>query len=668
MAPIRPRTVHSARTVPAAKKRRVVMTLGEKIKVLDELSRGVSVAEVGRRYHCNESTIRGIRNASDQIRESVRTTTSVSAKVACVSRRDPILEKMEIAVSQWMESQNRKKCDVNYGAVKAKALKVYATISKREQEKRLADGAGPSAGNTEDHGATSTGTRTGASTNPFQASKGWFDNFKKRQNLHAVSRHGESGSADVEAASKFKEEFAKFILEEGYRPEQVFNADETGLFYKKVGRKTYVSKEIKKLPGYKINKDRVTIMVAGCATGDYKCKPMMIHRSQNPRALKGKNKAVLPVFWRANKKAWMTAKLFEDWFHQCFVPEVEKFLERKNVSFKALLLLDNAPGHCARTLSLDHPNVKTMFLPPNTTSILQPMDQGVIKSFKAHYTRIVYSRAIDVLDTSDGMTMLDFWKAYNIRDCIEVVKEAWDSVTTPTLNACWNHLWPKVVNNFHGFPTIRNEARTIVTLAHRIGGEGFTDMTVDDVEELIDSHDQELTEEELVAMVEEEMLGGDPDPDDEDDEEVAEGQSRTASLTTTHLRSLFQQVDTLCTQVMEQDPLLDRAIKFKRGQEMLLAPYKEVYRLLLMNASQTSITGFFRPISATPTASTSSATAPPHGSPSTSHSSLPATPHGSPVSSPLPHSPLPNPEDFIEVEDSEAVENQEVDVDDPLSL
>ena len=74
-------------------------------------------------------------------------------------------------------------------------------------------------------------------------------------------------------------------------------------------------------------------------------------------------------------------------FQNCFVQEVETYLARKNLHVKALLLLDNAPGHSACTLNLDHPAVKVMFLPPNTTFILQAMDRGVIR---AHYTRIVY--------------------------------------------------------------------------------------------------------------------------------------------------------------------------------------------------------------------------------------------------------------------------------------
>jgi len=34
----------------------------------------------------------------------------------------------------------------------------------------------------------------GSSAEEFKASKGWFDNFKKRTGIHSVVRHGEAAS------------------------------------------------------------------------------------------------------------------------------------------------------------------------------------------------------------------------------------------------------------------------------------------------------------------------------------------------------------------------------------------------------------------------------------------------------------------------------------------
>jgi hypothetical protein len=57
-------------------------------------------------------------------------------------------------------------------------------------------------------------------------------------------------------------------------------------------------------------------------------KPGVVYRAKNPRALKNNNNKFLPVFWQHNLKAWVTAGLFTEWFHQCFILEVKEYLEK----------------------------------------------------------------------------------------------------------------------------------------------------------------------------------------------------------------------------------------------------------------------------------------------------------------------------------------------------
>lgn len=52
-----------------------------------------------------------------------------------------------------------------------------------------------------------------------------------------------------------------------------------------------------------------------------------------------------------------------------------------NLKKKVLLLMDNAPSNKPPKLS----DIEVVMLPPNTTSKLQPLDAGVIQSFKEHY-------------------------------------------------------------------------------------------------------------------------------------------------------------------------------------------------------------------------------------------------------------------------------------------
>src|SRR6185437_1821056 len=86
----------------------------------------------------------------------------------------------------------------------------------------------------------------------------------------------------------------------------------------------------------------------------------------------------LPITYRSNAKAWMLATLFQEWL-QKFDQEVGM----KHNKQRVLLLLDNCTSHKLGNLVLE--NVEVHFLPPNTTSKLQPMDAGIIMSFKKHY-------------------------------------------------------------------------------------------------------------------------------------------------------------------------------------------------------------------------------------------------------------------------------------------
>ncbi|GFU10090.1 tigger transposable element-derived protein 1 [Trichonephila clavipes] len=85
----------------------------------------------------------------------------------------------------------------------------------------------------------------------FSASKGWLTGFLKRNALHNIKITGESATADEGAAKIFPEELAKIIEDGGYSADQVFNADETGLYWKKLPNRTYIAKDEKSASRHK---------------------------------------------------------------------------------------------------------------------------------------------------------------------------------------------------------------------------------------------------------------------------------------------------------------------------------------------------------------------------------------------------------------------------------
>lgn len=175
----------------------------------------------------------------------------------------------------------------------------------------------------------------------------------------------------------------KGIIEEGgYTPEQVLNVDQTGLYWKHMPNK-YIYSEEKSAYGFKATKDCLTLLLRGNAAVDFKLKPLPLCHSENPWALKGYSKSHLPVIWQSNVKALVTQAFFSDWFTLHLCPAVKDYCTRENQPHKIMLVLDNAPEHPVNLIDLSE-NVKVTFLPPNTTPLLQSMDQKVIATFKAY--------------------------------------------------------------------------------------------------------------------------------------------------------------------------------------------------------------------------------------------------------------------------------------------
>jgi hypothetical protein len=83
------------------------------------------------------------------------------------------------------------------------------------------------------------------------------------------------------------------------------------------------------------------------------------------------------MMYHHNSNAWMTKVLFFS-----FLRSFDRFMMAQNR--KVLLLLDNFSGHM---VDYTPTNVELLFLPPNTTSVLQPLDGGIICAFKAYFKK-----------------------------------------------------------------------------------------------------------------------------------------------------------------------------------------------------------------------------------------------------------------------------------------
>jgi hypothetical protein len=269
-------------------------------------------------------------------------------------------------------------------------------------------------------------------------SNGWLDNFKKRHSIKEYKLHGEGASADILTQDSVRQMEDLRAECSNYALKDIFNMDETGLFWKLQPDRTLATQQTS---GGKKSKDRITLALTVNADGSEKLEPWVIGRSKNPRCLKHiKNRQNLRIVYEYNKTKWMTGVICERFL---------RWFDNKMHGRKVLLLLDNFSGHelgVEKVGGLDTlENVKIRWLPPNTTSHWQPLDQGIIASFKLHYRRQWVSYILQQLQADKDPN-----KTVNLLKAIGWTRVAWNNcVTSTTIQRCFikSTIVPKLDEN-----------------------------------------------------------------------------------------------------------------------------------------------------------------------------------------------------------------------------
>lgn len=116
----------------------------------------------------------------------------------------------------------------------------------------------------------------------FSASNGWLEKFRIRHAITFKSICGESKSVDTSVVKDWTEKLEGIC--EGYADVDIWNLDETGLFFKALPDKTMCLRG-EKCSGGKLAKERLTLMLCVNAVGDF-LEPLIIGKSARPRCFK----------------------------------------------------------------------------------------------------------------------------------------------------------------------------------------------------------------------------------------------------------------------------------------------------------------------------------------------------------------------------------------------
>ncbi|XP_063226872.1 tigger transposable element-derived protein 7-like [Bacillus rossius redtenbacheri] len=420
----------------------------------------------------------------------------------------------------------------------------------------------------------------------FKASDGWLWRFRYRHGIVNKRMFGEALNADTASVEPFRKRLCTIIDDEGPTKAQLYNADETGLFWRSLPENTQAYKHEGTAPGRKLSKERLSALLCANADGSHRLSSVVVGKSRRPRKLK--DMTDLPVHYTSSKNAWFTQAITGDWFHKQFVPEVKKFqtevLDINPEDVKALLIVDNAPSHpdTEKMCSQDG-KIKCLALPPNTTSLIQPMDQGIILACKRIYKKKLPE---DKEDDTRGMRTLQNIRNYSIRSAIFNWASAWKEIKTSTLANGWNKLLfdGAIEPDFLGFEA-SDYQRTLMA-----GGE--TGVTKEDVTEWLDADEGDLgyqfqTEEEIAQYV----LSPTTTQQDTDKED------ELGPLSKQDLSSARQALDTLINIV---DSTSDADLQsyyrhFRAAQELVIS--KQQHKTV-----QKKIDSFFKPSKSTESA------------------------------------------------------------------
>jgi hypothetical protein len=366
--------------------KRKTLSLESKIEILSAVDRGEKKIDIANRFDIAASSLSTILKSKEQlVAEWEKSGAASSRKRMRLSSHG----NLEVALETWFTQQRSLNVPITGPLLAEKARTFAATMGIED----------------------------------FKASNGFLDRFKKRHGISWRTISGEAEDANMNAAVQWREKVLPNLLQR-YSADDVYNADESGLFYKCLPHQTLAYKR-EKCSGGKKSKKRITLLFCANMSGNDKRKLLFIGNAQRPRCFVNVNTNNLPVVYAGNRKAWMVSELWKNW-----LTKFDKQMVREKR--KILLLVDNVSTH---KIPVELKAIELAFLPPNTTSVIQPCDQGIIRAFKMRYRTMLLRRLLLWIEAKKALADFEF----TLLDAIHTSARAWQEVESTTISNCFHH-------------------------------------------------------------------------------------------------------------------------------------------------------------------------------------------------------------------------------------
>ena len=200
------------------KRKRNVLSIDDKLSILSRLDRGAKAAELASEFNVGRSTISDIKSCCHKLQDFKAqfpdTPTSKRRKVM----RSAADGKLETAVYTWFVQERSKGSPISGPIIMEKAVMFDRMMN------------GPDT--------------------TFKATTGWFQRFKDRHGIRQLEVQGEALSADTSQIDEFRAYVRELQERECLKDCQVYNADETGLYWKVLPNKTLTHAIEKSAPGH----------------------------------------------------------------------------------------------------------------------------------------------------------------------------------------------------------------------------------------------------------------------------------------------------------------------------------------------------------------------------------------------------------------------------------